>query len=370
MTITTRRLRSWYLTLSAIPPYYLKAATFYGFHPIAGARALIAALQARYTPQEAFIHGLLQPGSDARTDTRFISSSRMTAIQLRLNPPAWRLTMDDKSIFYGFCTAADLPVPRLYGWFERRRAGWSHTGVFPRGEEAWVRFFERDCPDQFVVKPTLGRSGRGVRVLVRTRAGFIENGGRTITAATLYHDLMTRGLYDGFVIQELIRNHPDLRALTGSDGLQTARVHTLVEDGGGVSVFYAYARLITGTNVIDNFQRGATGNLIARIHVDTGKLYPAVTYREGLAFVPLSSDAPGAPVTEGFRLPLWEEVKDLVQKAAPHFLPLRHIGWDVAMTPGGPMLMEGNFTPDAPTGGAAMHEFLVALPPEVLKRSH
>jgi hypothetical protein len=370
MTINARRLRSWYFILTAVPAYYVKAATFYGFHPVAAARTLAAALQARYTPQEAFIHGLLQPGSDARTDTRYISSSRMTEIQLRLNPPAWRLTMDDKSVFYGFCRAAGLPVPRLYGWFKRHRSGWSHAGGFPGGEQAWVRFFERECPDEFVVKPTLGRSGRGVRVLIRTGSGFIENGSRTITAATLYHELMTRGLYDGFVIQELIRNHPDLKALTGSNGLQTARVHTLVEEGGAVNVFYAYVRLITRDNVIDNFQRGATGNLIARIHVDTGKLHPAVTYREGLAFVPLSPDAPGAPVTEGFQLPLWEQVKELVQKAAPLFLPLRHIGWDVAMTPGGPMLMEGNFTPDAPTGGAAIHEFLAALPPEVLVRTN
>lgn len=364
--ISSRRLRSWYLILKALPGHYLKAATFYGFHPIAGARALVRALHARYTPQEAFIHGLLQPGADARTDTRYISSSRMTEIQLRLNPPSWRITMDDKSVFYRFCAAAGLPIPRMYGIFMRHRAGWAHSGRSPGSRDEWIRFFESDCPEAFVVKPSLGRSGRGVRVLVRTGGGFVENGTRRITAGVLVDELTTRGLYSSYVIQELIRNHPDLQALTGSAGLQTVRVHTLVDTGAAVRVIYAYARLITGGNVIDNFQRGATGNLIARVHVDTGRLYPAVSYREGRGFPPIDTQAPGAVATDGFQLPLWPEVVALTTRAAPVFLPLRHIGWDVAMTPSGPMFIEGNFTPDAPTGGAAMHEFLAALPREVL----
>lgn len=363
MRLSSRRLRSWYLILKAIPGHYLRAATFYGFHPLAGARALVRALQARYTPQEAFIHGLLQPGSDARTDTRYISSSRMTEIQLRLNPPAWRITMDDKFTFYRFCAAAGLPIPRLYGIFLRNRPGWSGTGALPSTRKGWIRFFETDCPEAFVVKPSLGRSGRGVRVLVRTGNGFTENGTRHLTPEMLVDELTTRGLYSAYVIQELIRNHPDLQALTGSAGLQTVRVHTLVDNDGAVRVFYAYARLIIGGNVIDNFQRGATGNLIARVHVDTGRLHPAVSYQEGRGFPPIDIRAPGAVVTGGFQLPLWPEVVALTTRAAPVFLPLRHIGWDVAMTPSGPMLIEGNFTPDAPTGGAAMHEFLAALPP-------
>jgi len=362
MTINARRLRSWYLILKAIPPCYLKSATGFGFHPVAAARTLAAALQARYTPQEAFTLGLLRPGADARTDRRFISSSRMNEIQLRLNPPSWSIVLVDKSVFYRYCSAAGLPVPRLFGIFLRNRAGWSYTGGLPEGREAWIHFFGRECPDEFVVKPSLGRSGRGVRVLVRTGNDFLENGVRTVDAATLYHELTTTGLFDAFVIQERIHNNPALTAFTNNEGLQTARVHTLVLPGGDVNVFYAYSKLITGANVVDNFRRGATGNLIARIHVDTGKLHPAVTHRRGVGFVPVPVGAGGGIVTEGFQLPCWEEVKSLVRRAAPLFLPLRHIGWDVAMTPQGSMLIEGNFTPDAPTAGAAMHEFLAALP--------
>ena len=44
----------------------------------------------------------------------------------------------------------------------------------------------------------------------------------------------------------------------------------------------------------------------------------------------------------GFRLPLWEEAKSLVARAATLFLPMRCIGWDVALTPSGPALIEAN----------------------------
>ncbi len=361
MTITTRRLRSWYSSLRAVPRYYVKAATADGFHPFSTARALGAALLARYTPDEAYAFGLLKPGANARTDRRFISMARMHAIHYRLNPASWRATLEDKSIFYGICRAAGLPVPRQYGLFMRHSTGWSHSGRFPAGSEAWIRFFARECPDEFVIKPTLGRSGRGVRVLVRQGGHFLENGTRMVTAATLYDELMTRGSFDTFVIQERIRNHQALRKLTGTDGLQTARVHTVIREGGNVDILCAHLKVILGGNFTDNFRSGASGNVIARIDLTTGRLNRAVTHRKGIGFVPVEPGSGVASAVEGFGIPLWDDLRQLLCRTAPVFLPLRHIGWDVAATPEGPVLIEGNYTADAPVATVSMEEFLPAL---------
>jgi hypothetical protein len=43
-----------------------------------------------------------------------------------------------------------------------------------------------------------------------------------------------------------------------------------------------------------------------------------------------------------FKLPHWQEARKLAERAARLFLPLRTIGWDVALTEEGPLLLEGN----------------------------
>jgi len=47
-------------------------------------------------------------------------------------------------------------------------------------------------------------------------------------------------------------------------------------------------------------------------------------------------------VFEDCQLPYWNEVKDLVEKAHKQFYYVQSIGWDVAITPNGPILIEGN----------------------------
>ena len=47
-------------------------------------------------------------------------------------------------------------------------------------------------------------------------------------------------------------------------------------------------------------------------------------------------------VFEGFRIPYWNEVRELVKNVHAKLPDIRSIGWDVAITPNGPVLIEGN----------------------------
>jgi hypothetical protein len=51
---------------------------------------------------------------------------------------------------------------------------------------------------------------------------------------------------------------------------------------------------------------------------------------------------PGGARVEGVRLPDWQAARQMVRSAAPAFLPLRTLGWDVALTPAGPVVVEAN----------------------------
>ena len=94
---------------------------------------------------------------------------------------------------------------------------------------------------------------------------------------------------------------------------------------------------------MDNHDHGRTGNLHASIDLKTGMLIGANTRTmdgSGLKTVPMH------PVTgklfEGFQMPLWKEACQLATETAYNFLPLRIVGWDIAISPNGPCLIEGN----------------------------
>ena len=46
-----------------------------------------------------------------------------------------------------------------------------------------------------------------------------------------------------------------------------------------------------------------------------------------------------------FQIPYWEESKALCLKAATRVPQMRYIGWDVGVTPNGPVFVEGNNLP-------------------------
>ena len=72
---------------------------------------------------------------------------------------------------------------------------------------------------------------------------------------------------------------------------------------------------------------------------------------------------------EGVRLPFWAEACHLVRQTAVKFIPIRTIGWDVALTPDGPVIVEGNIWWDPPNQHGDMGEILRALSEPSLPRT-
>ena len=63
----------------------------------------------------------------------------------------------------------------------------------------------------------------------------------------------------------------------------------------------------------------------------------------------------------GYAVPQWAAVSELVTAAARAFMPLRTVGWDVAITPTRPCLIEGNVTWDTLSGEPRMGEIYRVL---------
>ena len=292
---------------------------------------------------EASLLGLLNPGISDSEFSKYVSKRKMKRIQSSINPKSWDALTEDKSIFYKFCMAHGIPIPELFAIFFRKTAGWSFNKVVLRTDEDWIKFIDLELPSEFVIKPARGVYGKGISIYSRKENVFIDTSGKSYKAEELCKTMRSDPGYNCFVIQERLRNHPELVRLSDTPFLQTIRIITFYDNNGKCHILNAYLKPITGQNVIDNFDWGRTGNLFAEVLIDSGVLRTAGAMTPNfLGMEPVFTHPKSNVPFEGFQVPFWEETCMLVKDAAPKFLPVRTIGWDVALTPEGPYILEGN----------------------------
>jgi hypothetical protein len=118
---------------------------------------------------------------------------------------------------------------------------------------------------------------------------------------------------------------------------------TLVDRAGAVDVLYGVLRIAVAGGATDNFLAGESGNGLANVSIADGTLeWVRMARPGGLGFV-RAHELPGSGIrVAGLQLPDWEETLALVRRAALALLPARALGWDVALTPGGPVIVEAN----------------------------
>ncbi len=298
---------------------------------------------ARFEADEAFRLGLFDPGSDLAALERCVSRKQLTKIQRALNPVSWSPLLTNKEAFRRYCSALGLPVPRTCALWTRE-AGWLCNGRRFSGEQDEATLFRDQLPDEFVVKPTTGALGRGVRVYRRSGSGFVDFEGNLCSTEQICHTLRGDDQDSSFIVQPLLTNHVAIQRLTGSSQLQTLRVVTLCDRQNRCRILAAHLKMHGGAQETDNFNSGASGNLSAAVELNEGRLTAARTARpDGSGMRSLDRHpATGVAFVE-VMVPFWPQICSLAEAAAGHFLPIRTVGWDIALTADGPVLLEGNF---------------------------
>jgi hypothetical protein len=72
--------------------------------------------------------GLADPRMPESELAKYVSKRRLNTLQTQHNPRSYTCLTEDKSIFYPFCTASGIPVPKLYAIFDPL-VGWSSNGL-------------------------------------------------------------------------------------------------------------------------------------------------------------------------------------------------------------------------------------------------
>lgn len=307
----------------------------------------------RFRPKESFLWGLADPRLPQAEIDKVVSRSRLYRLQAVHNPMSLSYLTEDKAVFYSYCSGAGIEVPTLHAIYQPS-GGWAcGTTSEARtiaGRDDWTRYFESEAPRSFVIKPSKGVYARGLMVLTRSEDGkeLVSSSGRSRDVSEILDEMSADSRYDTYIVQDKLENHAELQAMSGSKALQTVRVVTMVDADRRPRCLFACAKVINSEQLSDNFDYGTSGNLLADVDLDTGRLRNVMGKHEsGFGLQEHEAHPKTGVVFSDVTLPFWPETRRLAEEAALKFLPLRTIGWDIAITAEGPSVVEGNVWWDA-----------------------
>lgn len=292
------------------------------------------------TPQEYFQFRLYDPAKSVDDKRAYLGARGSRRLNDLFNDlkTAPRF-VDDKVLCGAMLRGLGTPAADLQAIAGGGRVAGARVLENPAAAAA---FFANTAIYPLFCKPRFGSESCGalsVDGYDQTTGDLLLAGGRRAAAAAVAEEAM-RAYPGGWLIQSRVTQHPALSAICGP-AAATVRMVTARRDG-QAAPFYALWKIPRVGAVADNFWR--SGNMIAHLDVARGAV-KRVQHSVG----PDAADVSGHPdtgaVLDGIELPYWDDLRETVCAAADALPQLTMIGWDVAISIDGPVIIEANGAP-------------------------
>ena len=210
--------------------------------------------------------------------------------------------------------------------FNRRFVKYLHRETL-NGESCTIEEFTDFLRGQngIFAKPNHGSCGKGVTKLKPSDFATPEEMLRYLRENRL------------FILEHPLPQHEAMAALHPAS-VNTLRIVTdLVGDT--VHIAYVIVKIGRGGHCCDNTGQGG---MLCRVDPEKGKICSVATDD----YFNIFECHPDTGIRfEGYEIPMLREAIALAKEAALEIPQMRHVGWDVAITPTGPAIIEGNEYP-------------------------
>lgn len=172
----------------------------------------------------------------------------------------------------------------------------------------------------FMVKPFNANCGRGIEICndADEALGVFEASG-------------------GGVIEELIIQHKDL-AEFNSSSVNTLRMNTVNYGNGDIECIWPCLRIGRAGSIVDN---AGAGGVFGAIDVNTGEIIGVADEKQRS----YTEHPDSHKKMIGYMVPHWQEACSIAKQAAMRITDAAFVGWDLALTEKGWVLVEGNHGP-------------------------
>lgn len=235
--------------------------------------------------------------------------------------------IDNKESGWHFLTSKKVPTTQRLGHIvsSHNQLQWhSPNGEYLNIEELF------HIRNRVFTKPDDAALGEGCGILELTSSGtFLLNG-----KAKSSHELLQH-FYKPYIIEEIIQQK-SFAAAPHKNSLNTLRLITFKKTKDGIFVERAIFRMGANGATTDNWCTGGIG-----VKVNENGELDEYGYFHNPNIPPCTKHPDSGLTFKGYRLPDYEDAKKLVLKAHS-LLGINAVGWDIAFTENGPIIVEMN----------------------------
>lgn len=304
-------------------------------------------MTAQFTPGEYYLYKFHKKNKNINEIYRYIPNSLwVDHIWHKMNDKRWEQILQNKWLFHNYYKSLGLPVTNVYAYLCRKGGVAAGNRSFS-SFNCLLEYIYELKPESLVVKPVNGGNGHFVYVFVELVYTQEKITGKTVSGKeynlkSVIENILRHKRYAGVIIEEKLEQVEFFKKLNPST-INTIRLLTFFRKEGNVELLYGTVRQGRKGSEVDNFSKGGfdrgvdviNGFILTggRILGDGKRLQDIVTNPDT-----------GEPLKES-KIPMWEQIVNTIREFAKATPFARIVGWDIALTANGPVIIEGN--PDA-----------------------
>ena len=244
-----------------------------------------------------------------------------------------------------FCSSSELNDKALFAvrCQEHRLRSVPVVATAVGGKVAMLEGEHLPHADLFV-KPIRGRGGKGAQRWDHLGAGrYTGPTSKSQDEEELLNWLRHESHSTPQLVQRRVHNCAEFNDLN-NEALSTLRILTCLDEYGRPEVVAGVMRMAVGENHrVDNFH---AGGIAASIDLATGRLGSASNLGTDCSLGWIDRHPTSGARIAGRTVPGWKDACALAERAHAAFSDRAVIGWDIAVTDDGPVIVEGNAGPD------------------------
>ena len=249
-----------------------------------------------------------------------------------LHKPEYKSLLENKLFFALLSEKSPLNTPKLISYNLGNTFYYNNTVKQIYNKSDLVSFFEQvftvNNLEGLFFRPPSEYGGKGVFKLTRTG---LKN------ELDVRFDSLINGYY---VHTKIIEQHKEINKIHDKS-VSTLRIISLITSENHPEIISVFMRFGVGDSVIDN---ASSGGFFVGVNIDEGTLKDTGHYLSQYGGAKIKKHPDSGFIFEGFKVPYFKEACEEVLKGIM-VIPNRFIGWDVAITPNGPIIVEANSSP-------------------------
>jgi len=265
----------------------------------------------------------------------FLSAKNKRKYLEILNPRKYYIIARNKYLAHLFLESAGIPMPDLFCYYDPVSKTENNTTAY--NHDSVLRILKEKNVKACIIKTTETSHGEGVVLIKRIE---YENSGCQLYSFNGQVIELSRMLKNDPLIFERIIEQTEQFTKFNFSSVNTIRFMTILLPDGESKIIAAFLKTGRKGAFVDNAGNG--GNIDAAIDIETGEIHSAIQFNGWRKISPITNHPDTEAQLNGVTIENWPEIKNRVlrfQQAMPF---LKAIGWDIAITDKGPVVIEIN----------------------------